>query len=313
MQHHHQQVRFFGRKPIEPVEEIVYEPPPPRFAVVEHGDAYKKSLNGLHGQQIALAQLEGEGKDDPDYDPFLEEELEEIRLMREMEAANAEGEDTMDGDDTTAAEEEEEEEDEEGDLQHGESEEADENDTRALWRISRKIYNNDGSLKRNQSEIAILRAGAPAGGYFAIIALPGSQYKVTTDDQLIVNKLLPTSKWSVGSVHTLKDEDVLLLSSSSLTLVGMPYVPGGEVDVMVEEITQDAHVIVFKKRRRKNSKRKKGFRRDVSCLRILDIRFPEPYANHEHLLRPDPAPLVVNRKQPHAIIEYTSKMMADEE
>ena len=259
------------------VEEIV-EPPPPRFAVVQHGDAYSKAMQGLHGQQLALAQKEGEGKDDPDYDPFLEEELEEMRRKQESEEAEKV--------DAAASNEEVEEEDGEAeddddDEQFSRKEEAEnqkerdlENDTSALWRINQKVYNNDGSLKRNKSELAILRAGAPAGGKVAIVKLSYSQYKVTTEDVVIVNKLMPTSTYSVGSIHTLKDEDVLLLTSSSLTLVGMPYVPGAEVDFMVEEITQDARVIAFKKRRRKNSKRKKGFRRDVTMLRILDIRYP---------------------------------------
>ena len=43
---------------------------------------------------------------------------------------------------------------------------------------------------------------------------------------------------------------------------------------MVEEITRDKTVIVFKKRRRKNSRRKNGHRRQVTFLRVLDVRFP---------------------------------------
>lgn len=39
----------------------------------------------------------------------------------------------------------------------------------------------------------------------------------------------------------------------------------------VEEMKKDAKVIVFKKRRRANYRRKRGFRRDVTVLRILDI------------------------------------------
>ena len=99
-------------------------------------------------------------------------------------------------------------------------------------------------------------------------------------------------EFRVENHRSLRDEQVLLLTSSALTLIGMPYVPGAQVDILVEEITMDAKVIIFKKRRRKHSKRKTGFRRDVSMLRVLDIRFPEPYAKHEHVERLDPAPLV---------------------
>ena len=84
----------------------------------------------------------------------------------------------------------------------------------------------------------------------AVIELAGTQHKVTTDDVLIVNRLRPVDKFKVGSVHAL--ENVMLLSSSHLTLVGMPYVAGAQVEIMVEEITKDAKVIIFKKRRRIN-------------------------------------------------------------
>jgi large subunit ribosomal protein L21 len=67
---------------------------------------------------------------------------------------------------------------------------------------------------------------------------------------------------------------VLLLGGQEKTLVGLPYVNGDEVDVMVEEITRDKKVIIFKKKRRKNYRRKNGFKREVTFLRILDIRFP---------------------------------------
>jgi large subunit ribosomal protein L21 len=68
---------------------------------------------------------------------------------------------------------------------------------------------------------------------------------------------------------------VLLLGSQEKTSVGLPYVNGGEVDVMVEENTRDKKAIIFnKKKRRKNYRRKNGFKREVTFLRILDIRFP---------------------------------------
>ena len=70
-------------------------------------------------------------------------------------------------------------------------------------------------------------------------------------------------------------------------MVGHPVVEGAQVDVdlvsllsssssvqvlaEVEEITKDRKVIIFKMRRRKNSKRKRGFRRSVVILRVKDI------------------------------------------
>ncbi|KAL3815893.1 hypothetical protein ACHAXA_001942, partial [Cyclostephanos tholiformis] len=132
----------------------------------------------------------------------------------------------------------------------------------------------DAMASSHGSERLALRAGYPAGGKFAVIRLAGFQHKVTVDDLLVVNKLKPVSAWSVGSTHTVKDQDVLLIADQNMTLVGMPSIKGGEVDVMVEEITRDKTLVVFKKRRRKNSRRKNGFRRHVTFLRVLDVRMP---------------------------------------
>jgi large subunit ribosomal protein L21 len=138
-----------------------------------------------------------------------------------------------------------------------------------------------------KSELAAFRAGAPAGGFFAIVELAGKQHKIMVDSVIVSAKLKPVTTYSVGSVHTFKD--VLLVGSSHLTLVGLPFVGGAEVDVMVEEITKDAKVIVFKKRRRKNSRRKKGHRRDVTMLRVLDIRMPSEHKDHCHVARKESA------------------------
>ena len=73
----------------------------------------------------------------------------------------------------------------------------------------------------------------------------GFQHKVAADDLLMVNKLKPMAKWSVGSEHTLKEEEVLVMANAERTLVRLPRVRGVEVDVMVEEITRDKTVIVF--------------------------------------------------------------------
>ena len=269
---------------------------PARFAVVHHGKAYEAAFSDLHGKQLELAKMEGYGKDDPPFDPFaMEEEID--RLLDEAIQKAAAAQTAGTGDDS------------EDNIPEGESTKlaaqlpedvADDEDDEAFEVTDNvddigeeadglpAIYNNDGSLRRKASQLATLRAGYPGGGLFAIVSMAGSQFKVTTDDVLIVNLLKPVTKYKVGSIHTFKDEDVLLLGSSHFTLVGMPHVQGAEVDVLVEEITKDAKVIIFKKRRRKNSKRKNGFRRDVTMLRILDIRPPEAYSQQYYVPRIEP-------------------------
>lgn len=263
-----------------------------RFAAVDHSQAYEEAMKGVHGKQLDLAKMEGYGKDDPLFDPFqFDEELDSLldaaRRAEEVdEIPEAEFEEVSGKDDPDAVE---------GPEDVVEEDEGVDDDAFAVTDevddVADKlpnVYNNDGSLRRKPSQVATLRAGYPSGGLFAVVSMAGTQYKVTTDDVLIVNLLKPVATFTVGSVHTLTNEDVLLLSSSHYTLVGMPFVAGAEVDVLVEEITKDAKVIIFHKRRKKNSKRKRGFRRDVTMLRILDIRPPAAYEEHYYKPRIDP-------------------------
>lgn len=222
------------------------------YAFIDHSEAYEIAMQGGHGDQLALARLEGRGKDNPAFDPFTEFDLEAKYL------------DAKTGDEV------------DGDLEDTEDDFEDRDEI-----MDR--FNADGSVRRSKSVLAILRAGFPAGGCFAVVGLGGAQHKVTTDDLIVVNRLKPVENFSIGSVHTLTD--VMLVGSSHTTLVGMPFVKGAEVDVLVEEITRDGKLIVFKKRRRKNSQRKNGFRRDVTLLRVLDIRFPEEHRAHNYVGR----------------------------
>jgi len=65
--------------------------------------------------------------------------------------------------------------------------------------------------------------------------------------------------------------EVLLVGSRTETLIGRPLIPQAKVITSVEEITKDIKVVCFKMRRRKNSKRTKGFRRQIVVLRVTDI------------------------------------------
>jgi large subunit ribosomal protein L21 len=225
-------------------------------------------MQGRHGQQLALARLEGLGRDDPPFDPFQQDEafLLQQQQQRTKKESNNDDQHHHNGDD---------------DGYHADDSEAEgDNDDED---VDLGLYNPDGSPRRKKSVLATLRAGYPAGGLFAVLELGGCQHKVTTDDLLVVNRLQPVNMFKVGSLHTLTD--IMLVGSSHLTLVGLPYVNGCQVDVLVEEITQDAKVTIFKKRRRKHSQRKNGYRRDLTLLRVVDIRLPEQYQDHDHVTR----------------------------
>lgn len=62
-----------------------------------------------------------------------------------------------------------------------------------------------------------------------------------------------------------------MVGARANTHIGHPYVEGAQVTATVEEITKDKKVLAFKMRRRKSSKRLKGFRRQLTILRINSI------------------------------------------
>lgn len=100
---------------------------------------------------------------------------------------------------------------------------------------------------------------------FAVIKTGGKQYRVATNDQITIEKL-------VGSAgETVAFEHVLMLSGDGTTSVGAPYVTGVSVAAEIVEQGRGDKVISFKKRRRQNSKRKRGHRQDLTIVRITDI------------------------------------------
>ncbi|KAL7495260.1 hypothetical protein ACHAWT_005155 [Skeletonema menzelii] len=230
-----------------------------KYASVDHSAAYEAAMASSHGQQLQLALEEGRGKDDAPFDPFSAFLDEMGQTVDDIDDEDSDG--AADGDD---------------DIEDAEFNEYDnEEDTEEEEDEYQPMYDTTGAPLRPKSERLALRAGYPSGGNFAVISLAGFQHKVTKDDLLVVNKLKPVSEWSVGSTHTIKGKDVLLVANQHKTCVGLPGVAGAEVDVMVEEITRDKTLVIFKKRRRKNSRRKNGFRRQVTFLRVLDVRMPE--------------------------------------
>ena len=100
---------------------------------------------------------------------------------------------------------------------------------------------------------------------FAVIRTGGKQYRVVPDAVLKVEKL----GGEAGSTITFTD--VLAVGSDAGTVIGAPLVEGATVTATV--IAQDRldKVIIFKKRRRQNSRRKLGHRQHVTVLRIAGI------------------------------------------
>jgi len=99
---------------------------------------------------------------------------------------------------------------------------------------------------------------------YAIIKNGGKQYKVTEGDELSLDKM----SLEAGTVIEIKE--VLAVNAGELKM-GAPFVEGAVVTAEVIREGRDRKVITFKKRRRKDSKVKRGFRRDFTRVRITKI------------------------------------------
>ncbi len=100
---------------------------------------------------------------------------------------------------------------------------------------------------------------------FAVIRTGGKQYRVMPNDVLKIEKL----PGEAG--ETITFTDVLAVGSDAGTTIGAPLVDGATVTATV--IAQDRldKIIIFKKRRRQNSRRKNGHRQHVTVLRVAGI------------------------------------------
>ena len=99
---------------------------------------------------------------------------------------------------------------------------------------------------------------------FAVIKTGGKQYRVATDDVITVDKIEAEAGASVSF-------PVLMIGGETV-VVGAPLVEGASVSAEVVEQTRGDKVIAFKKRRRQNSRRKRGFRADLTVVRITAIQ-----------------------------------------
>ena len=100
---------------------------------------------------------------------------------------------------------------------------------------------------------------------FAIIETGGKQYKVST------SKILEIEKLDAKKGETIKFKNVLLLNDSKTTEIGNPSVEGASVEAKLLDNVKDRTILVFHKRRRKNSRKKNGHRQQHSKIQIIKI------------------------------------------
>ncbi|NHO20029.1 50S ribosomal protein L21 [Acetobacter oeni] len=101
---------------------------------------------------------------------------------------------------------------------------------------------------------------------FAVIRTGGKQYRVTPNSVLKVEKL----EGEAGSTVTFAE--VLAVGGEAGTTIGNPLVSGATVTATVVAQDRLPKIIIFKKRRRQNSRRKNGHRQPVTVLRISEIK-----------------------------------------
>jgi len=99
---------------------------------------------------------------------------------------------------------------------------------------------------------------------FAVFKTGGKQYRVAAEDVLKVDKI----KGQPGEI--VEFGEVLVVGGDNVTL-GAPMVAGATVAAEVVEQGRGPKIIAFKKRRRKNSRRKRGHRQEFTLLRITEI------------------------------------------
>jgi len=101
---------------------------------------------------------------------------------------------------------------------------------------------------------------------FAVIQTGGKQYKVKAGEILKIEKLVnskPNSK--------IEFKEILAYSDDKVTEIGAPKIDGAKVEADIVKNGKNRTILIFKKRRRKNSRRKNGHRQEFSLIRINKI------------------------------------------
>ena len=101
---------------------------------------------------------------------------------------------------------------------------------------------------------------------FAVIQTGGKQYKVKAGEIIKIEKLIsskPNTK--------IEFKEILAYGDEKSTEVGAPKIDGAKVEADLIKNGKNRTILVFKKRRRKNSRRKNGHRQEFSLIRINKI------------------------------------------
>ncbi len=114
---------------------------------------------------------------------------------------------------------------------------------------------------------------------YALIETGGKQYQVKKDDILNIERIsandVDANAENNDDIETINIQKVLLIKTQDDIKIGYPYIKGAKVVLEVIEETRGKKIIVFKKKRRQNYRRKNGHKQDLLKVRIADISFNE--------------------------------------
>jgi len=120
---------------------------------------------------------------------------------------------------------------------------------------------------------------------FAVIKAGGKQYRVAAEDVIRIDRV-------TGEPGRIVEFGEVLLLGGDAPQIGTPTVQGATVAGEVLQHTRGEKVIAFKKRRRKNSRRKRGYRHEFSVIRITEILTDGAKPSKEAKPRPQREPKV---------------------
>lgn len=104
---------------------------------------------------------------------------------------------------------------------------------------------------------------------YAVIRTGGKQYRVEPNERLQIDRL------DAEPGATVDIDEVLVIGEGETAHVGTPLVSGASVKLEVLEQGRDDKIVVFKKKRRQNYRRKHGHQQDITVVRVAEIAGPD--------------------------------------
>ncbi len=138
---------------------------------------------------------------------------------------------------------------------------------------------------------------------YAVIRTGGKQYRVAENDVIRVEKLAGAAGEQV------EFGEVLMLGNGADSDVGAPLVDGARVMATILDQARGPKIVVFKKKRRKNYRRTRGHRQDVTVLRVTDI-LPAGARPTAKPAKAEEAPKKADKAKPAAKAEEAPKKVA---